>query len=66
MSDVETKLAKLETARDFMARDINDIKESVKGIEIRLSSLEKKIAYWTGGAMVAFTIIQFVIEKFIK
>lgn len=64
--DTERRLAQLETTRDFMAKDINDIKQSIGNIESRLSSLEKKIAYWTGGAMVAFTIIQFVIQHFLK
>lgn len=67
MSDSdEARLTRLETTRDFMAKEITDIKTSVGKIEERLSSLERKIAYWTGGAMVAFTIIQFIIEKFLK
>jgi hypothetical protein len=71
MSDTEeVKLAKLESAREFMAKEISEIKSDVKELRKDFDSFRTDVkvtfAKYSVGISLVIGIIQFVIEKVIS
>lgn len=77
MSGEETRLAKLETYRESMAKDIEDIKtdikefkkETTKGfadVNQKIDELSLQIAKWAGAITVIVVAAQFLLGKFVE
>ena len=60
----EERIAKLEAEMDYIKKTLSDVKETHSELLTRLNKLELKIAFYTGSAVAAITIIEHILRKF--
>jgi len=63
MTQESERLSILETQRLEMNNNIQELKDDVKQIKHDVSDLKVAFARWSGGIVVAVSVVQFVISK---
>ena len=65
MTVEENRLSILETQRIEMSNNIQELKEDVKDIKADVAELKVSFARWSGGIVVAVSVVQFLLSKFL-
>jgi phage shock protein A len=60
----EERIAKLEAEMDYIKKALSEVKENHSEVLGRLNKLELKIAFYTGSAVAAVTLIEYLLRKF--
>lgn len=73
IASIKVDIARLEEKNNSLNEKVDEIKNNhlahiaadIKGVNDKVDRLSLKIAYWTGGLLVATSMIQYIIYYFI-
>ena len=65
MTTTEERLSVVETNNINVSKEIAEIKEDIKDVKDDIVEIKLTIAKWSGGVIVATSLIQIIINKFL-